>query len=398
MDSRQLSPLKGQKENDNFKRSLYMIAFAFYGTGRSSSAVEQRIRNARVAGSIPAFGSIPWKKAMTNRPVLSRTSRLRRREAVLSGLSKLVGCTALVVTVAVVFYVAVTQLDKEGPKIDPSYLEEATTPLADYRWSGSDSQQKDARLNLSRPVLPPKTAPASVQVTELAAAQPSKSEKGWGGFEEKRPKIESVVRQFFAASTISEKAACSRDSTRVQSLMQVYYQKHPMTAEQWQGIGWVLPMDEPGHRLAYAQTLFTGADPVCVIIEETDAGDFLVDWESSVRYSELDWKDFLSTRPDHSTLFRVIASKPEVTAGVTASADQEVIELKHPAEQGTVYAYFNRDDPQFRSLLEQLKLGNWTNVPLTLRLCYPGPTANTRTVRITSVEGKGWIILQHRRS
>jgi hypothetical protein len=96
---------------------------------------------------------------MTNRPVQSRTSRLRRREAVLNGLSKLVGCTALVVTVAVVFYVAVTQLDKEGPKIDPSYLEEATTPLADYRWSGSDSQPKDARLNLSRPVLPPRSVP-----------------------------------------------------------------------------------------------------------------------------------------------------------------------------------------------------------------------------------------------
>jgi hypothetical protein len=223
-------------------------------------------------------------------------------------------------------------------------------------------------------------------------------EAGWAGFEEKRSKIETAVRRFFAASTTSEKAACSRDSARVQRLMEVYYQKHPMTSEQWQGIGWVLPMDEPGHRLAYAQTLFTGADPVCVIIEETNNGDFLVDWESSVRFSEIDWKEFLSKRPDQPTLFRVIASKPGVTAGVTASADQEVIELKHPAEQGTVYAYFNRDDPQFRSLLEQLKLGNWTNVPLTLRLCYPGPTANTRAVRITSVEGKGWIILQHRRS
>ena len=235
-------------------------------------------------------------------------------------------------------------------------------------------------------------------MTELATTPPPKLEAGWAGFEEKRSKIETAVRRFFAASTTSEKAACSRDSARVQRLMEVYYQKHPMTSEQWQGIGWVLPMDEPGHRLAYAQTLFTGADPVCVIIEETNNGDFLVDWESSVRFSEIDWKEFLSKRPDQPTLFRVIASKPGVTAGVTASADQEVIELKHPAEQGTVYAYFNRDDPQFRSLLEQLKLGNWTNVPLTLRLCYPGPTANTRAVRITSVEGKGWIILQHRRS
>jgi hypothetical protein len=387
---------QGKKQNDNFKPSRYIVKFAFHGTGRSSSAVEQRIRNARVAGSIPAFGSIPGKKAMTNRPVQSRTSRMRRREAVLNGLSKLVGCTALVVTVAVVFYVAVTQLDKEGPRIDPSYIEEASSPLADYRWSGSDSQPKDARLNLARPVSPP--APQPSTLAEPSGNQSATTDPGINGMEQKRPRIEAVVRRFFAASTIAEKAACSRDSERVRSLMEVYYQKHTLNSEPWQGIGWILPMDEPGHRLAYAQTLFIGADPVCVIIEESDDGDFLVDWESSVRYSEIDWKDFLSKRPDQPTLFRVIASKPGITSGLIASGEQEVIELKHPAEQGTVYAYFNRDDPQFRSLLEQLKLGNWTNVPLTLRLCYPGPTANAQAVRITSVEGKGWIILQHRRS
>jgi hypothetical protein len=339
---------------------------------------------------------------MSNRPVQSRTSRLRRREAVLNGLSKLVGCTALVVTVAVVFYVAVTQLDKEGPKIDPSYLEDSTTSLADHRWSGSEPQPKDARINLTRPVLPPKTAeqalPSPREVSTQIAEPSATLKPGISGIEEKRPKIEEVVQRFFTATTIAEKAASSRDRARVQSLMDVYYQKHPITTGQWQGVGWIMPMDEPGHRLAYAQTLFTGSDPICVIIEESENGSFLVDWESSVRYSEIDWKDFLSTRPDHPTLFRVIASKPVNFIDAQTDLSQEVIELKHPAEQGTVYAYFNRDDPQFRSLLEQLKLGNWTNVPLTLRLCYPGPTASSRAVRITSVEGKGWIILQHRRS
>ncbi len=51
-----------KKENDNLNPSRYMKSYAFHGTGRSSSAVEQRIRNARVAGSIPAFGSTPSKK------------------------------------------------------------------------------------------------------------------------------------------------------------------------------------------------------------------------------------------------------------------------------------------------------------------------------------------------
>jgi hypothetical protein len=341
---------------------------------------------------------------MSTNPEQSRTNRLRRREAMLNGISKLVGCTALVVTVAVVFYVAITQLDKESPRIDPSYLENSTTPLENYQWSGSERQTKDTRLNLTRPVLPPKAATQPLgqapvtQTPESPPPQPVRTEVGIVRIEEKRSRIEAVVRKFFTATTVAEKAASSRDGARVQSLMAVYYQKHPMTTGQWQGIGWVLPMDEPGHRLAYAQTLFTGTDPVCVIIEESEDGTFLVDWESSVRYSEIDWKDFLTRRPDQPTLFRVIASKPADYIKAKDAQGQEVIELKHPAEQGTVYAYFNRDDPQFRSLLEQLELGNWTNVPLTLRLCYPGTTASSRRVRITGVEGKGWIILQHRRS
>jgi hypothetical protein len=128
------------------------------------------------------------------------------------------------------------------------------------------------------------------------------------------------------------------------------------------------------------------------------AGDIQIDWESSVRYSELDWQEFISTRPDNPTLFRVIASKAVNSPQSSPNTGDEVIELKHPAEQGTIYAYFNRADPQFKTLVEQLQLGNWTNVPLTLRLCYPGPTSNTKTVRIAGVEGKGWLILHKSRS
>jgi len=336
---------------------------------------------------------------MTNRPAPSRSSRLRQREAMLNSIAKLVGCTALVVTVAVVFYVAVTQLDKEGPKIDPAYINETSDPLAGYRWSGTESDRKDARLNLERPVLPTK-APLG-QTATLTNALPGPQISKDGGIadiEGKRPKIEASVRQFFTASSITDKAANSREGDRVQPLMEVYYKNHILSVGQWQGLGWVMPMDEPGHKLAYAQALFMDAAPVAVIIEETADGAILVDWESSVRYGELDWKEFLATKPDQPTLFRVIASKPALNSDAVNEVGQEVIELKHPAEQGTVYAYFNKDDPQFRSLLEQLKLGNWTNVPLTLRLCYPGPTSNARAVRIAGIEGKGWLILQNRRS
>lgn len=49
--------LSMQKAYDKHGPRRYRLHQVFHCTGRSSSAVEQRIRNARVAGSIPAFGS-----------------------------------------------------------------------------------------------------------------------------------------------------------------------------------------------------------------------------------------------------------------------------------------------------------------------------------------------------
>ena len=319
----------------------------------------------------------------------------------LSSIAKLIGCTALVVTVAVVFYVVVIQLDKQGPRVDPAYVDAVELATHEYRWAGAESVVTNAGLGVSRPSLPKFTAkPTSVPSLSntLPGTQSMPTVSGISNIETKRLKIEAAIRHFFTANSISEKAHCSRDAERVLPLMEVYYKKHQLIVGVWQKLGWVLNMDEPGHRLAYAQSLFEDVDPICLIIEETNNGDIQIDWESSVRYSELDWQEFISTRPDHPTLFRVIASKPAHSTESSPSTGDEVIELKHPAEQGTVYAYFNRADPQFKTLVEQLQLGNWTNVPLTLRLCYPGPTSNTKTVRIAGVEGKGWLILHKSRS
>ena len=53
--------------------------------------VEHRIRNARVAGSNPAFGSTPCH-AMISTTAKPRQSRTLRREALSDGIGRLIGC------------------------------------------------------------------------------------------------------------------------------------------------------------------------------------------------------------------------------------------------------------------------------------------------------------------
>lgn len=321
---------------------------------------------------------------MTQRPPPSRTSRIRQREAMLNALAKLTGCTALVVTVAVVFYVAVTQIDRHGPRIDPSLMGEAVEAPSEQR---PPAQQASSGGILGLNQLPSAPQSTADQGQDSAMADARKA------------RIEAAVRQFFTARTLDEKLASSRERERVRPLMEAYYQNHLLNPGAFQSLGWVMPVNEPGHHLAYAQALFANAEPLCVIVEEGSEGQVSVDWESSVHYGELEWKDFLARKPVQPVLFRVIASKVSSPAEIPPdAASLEVIELRHPVEPGVLHAYFNRDDPQFSPLLEQLRLGNWTNVPLTLRISYPGPTSSARAVRIASVEGKGWLILQNRRS
>jgi hypothetical protein len=63
-------------------------------------------------------------------------------------------------------------------------------------------------------------------------------------------------------------------------------------------------------------------------------------------------------------------------------------------------AVFDAKDPDFGSLVEQLESGAWKNVPVTLRLCFPGAEshAEKKMARITAVEGRGWLILPQKRS
>ena len=72
----------------------------------------------------------------------------------LNGIAKLIGCTALVVTMAVVFYVIVIQLDKDGPQIDPAFVEDALHSHQKKHWSGAIPVESDAQ-RAHRPKLQP---------------------------------------------------------------------------------------------------------------------------------------------------------------------------------------------------------------------------------------------------
>jgi hypothetical protein len=323
-----------------------------------------------------------------------------------NAVATILGCMALVIMIATVVRVVMIKL-WESARVNPEYVESMYENDQDHRWSGNIKEQpsllgstSETRPSASLPTREgTATASGSSQSsTPKLIAPSSPSPSAIEDIESKRLNIEHTLRGFFEAASIDQQLSFARDPQRVRPLMENYYRSHPRTPLEWKNLGWILPVEEEGYRLGYAQAVFANAEPVSLIIEEMADGTFRVDWESSVRYSEIDWTDFITTQPSAPTLFRVVASKPQHIPPEAAPMGSELLEIRHPDDNDVVYAYFDRKDPKFQPLLQQLQTGNWKDVPLTLRLCFPGPTGSGKNARIADVEGKGWLILHGTRS
>ncbi|MBK8092821.1 MAG: hypothetical protein IPK32_12760 [Verrucomicrobiaceae bacterium] len=326
--------------------------------------------------------------------------------------------------IATIFRVVTAKL-WESTQVNPEYVDLVYQDSQGRTWSGSTYENeallagessvklgdatrevKDVATQVRQKSAPAPTdtavaTPASPIPAQKASTSPVIAHNGIDKIEEKRTQIEAAIRGFFDAGSIDLKLVFSRDPLRVRPLMEGYYKSHPLHNPRWKSLSYLIPVDEPGYRFGYAQAVFEDADPITVVIEETQDGRYCVDWEHSVNYGELDWKEFLKIKPAEPTLLRVVASKPAVDPAQETPQGNEVLEIRQPGQDGAVLAYFDRNDPKFLPLIEQLKLGNWTGVPLTLRLCFPGPTSAGGTptgARIAKIEGKGWLILQETRS
>lgn len=289
---------------------------------------------------------------MTPAPDKPRASRTLRQGEVFGKLGRLAAILAVLVAgVTVGFCLLVKRLER-SPPVHPDYVKkQGTVP--------------DAKSIAAIPV------------------------QGIADLEEKRPLIEAALRVFFQAATVEDKLVVSRDADRVRPLMTAYYEKTPLRPRTLAGLGNCQSVSEKNRRLGYVQVQFAQGNPVSVIVEEAADGSFHADWESLVRYSEMEWLDFLRKRPKEPVLMRVIASQ------VTLPEAQgfEWLEVSSPGLKTIVQAYFDRKDPKFQPLIEQLDLGGGKNVPLTLRLCYSEPKLKADAVCIAEVEGKGWLIL-----
>jgi hypothetical protein len=291
-------------------------------------------------------------------------------------VARVIGLISAIAILSAIGFVIYKQIQLR-PKLEWDYVEQMYGP--------------DGKL-LKRPKL--KNSPNEYDV---AKSKESKTTADLKDLETRMPELAGVLEEFFEAKTIPELLPLIRDARRVRPLVEDYYNRHPFKSRNFNSITWAVPVDEPGYRFAYTEVTFTDAPPINVVVELTDVG-FLVDWESSIHYSEIDWEEFINSKPLEPKLFRVLASKEEgdATDGGTAVGAIR-IKLSHPSEQGELYTIVDPKDLRLQALMDQLELSKGKEAPVILRLFYPDATNSTGAVKIASVEGKGWLMLENLR-
>ncbi len=202
--------------------------------------------------------------------------------------------------------------------------------------------------------------------------------------------LERVSRAYFEATDTQSLLAVCRDPQRVEPLMARHHARQPLEPRVWQGLDWARPLRQPGIHLFVTQSSLAGRPPQQLIVELSARG-FHADWESQVRYGEMEWPDFIAHRPTVPTLFRLLATL--LLDPAESSDGLARLELQHPDHSSPLQASPHGEETFWPNLREQLAQGSWKKVPLTLRLCYDEKIQDPGTVRITGVEGRGWLIL-----
>lgn len=126
-----------------------------------------------------------------------------------------------------------------------------------------------------------------------------------------------------------------------------------------------------------------------VALENTPAG-YLVDWESWVAWSSMDWDELFEKRPTEPVEVRVTCSLDTYyNRDFNDDTEWVAVRLIHPASERTIYGYIARDSTSLMRMLVDLQ-SNQTLVA-TLKVHYLENSASDNQVVISDYLQMGWV-------
>lgn len=197
----------------------------------------------------------------------------------------------------------------------------------------------------------------------------------------------AVTGQFLSSKSVDDRLRLVRNPELVQAKMEKYYSR--------EGINNDLKID--GEPLATNLFSRNGAEFAGVVLDFSDLtrrgtifqkqGDrWLLDWESFVGYSEMEWSDFLAEDVGKSVEFRLLASFDDYY-NFSYSDDGKYIcyKLVDVDSSATCWGYCERESATGKSLARSVRSANKKGIPaaeVVLRVSIGGVPVERKQARI----------------
>ncbi len=204
----------------------------------------------------------------------------------------------------------------------------------------------------------------------------------------------NAIAGYYAATTPEEKAKFVIDGQDLLSTMKQYYKDHPIEKRIVKTLS--PPKSLPVHGKAYWQSTVSFDDGskgfVAMLVVDDKP---LIDWESEVRYSTLDWNKWLESKSKETGDFRVYAAIEEEKHSLKpldAKKEYVILQLTNDLQSGKkVQAYLDLSTFDNRELFRTISKSKLIECVLTLKQVEV-PEAKYPVVSIEKVVSNTWVI------
>lgn len=198
----------------------------------------------------------------------------------------------------------------------------------------------------------------------------------------------AAIANFLGAATYKERLKFARNPKRVEALMAKFYQGNadgPIEFRKPRD-GWKL---QPYRRFLLTTVEMADFREVAVAVERSPDGEYLVDWESFVAYSEIPWDQIEKQRSTKPFLVRARAAIGDYYNHGYKDDEWACVRLEDAQQEHTFYGYVKLDDPLLSELKNVMTFRGSTHV--TLKVAYPEGGKGKQQLLITDVVAKGWV-------
>jgi len=209
-------------------------------------------------------------------------------------------------------------------------------------------------------------------------------------------RIHHNLKGFFSASSVDALVPLVRQADRVIPLMRRYYADQPLPAKHLKAITTLEPLTLDDYANFWLASVVLDDDSTReVVVETTDSGDALIDWETLVCHQPMNWDDFIAQRPAGSAMdFRVkVVPDNYYNYEFGNSKRWKCFRLTTKNSQQNLYGYVAAGSALAHKIQRLIDHNDGHKTALILRLRYAPGQQSPNGVVIEKLLSPRWIYL-----